>query len=97
MAKFKHFFLNNTSISENYAATGGGSGPFRSLPRDSREDHGKKLFKQWESAKITAAAREGAAEPNVAGVSFVTLLVDGFVGELNGKQQSGLDLEKVRR
>jgi len=49
------------------------------------------------SGKITAAAREGAAEPNVAGVSFVTLLVDGFVGELNGKQQSGLDLEKVRR
>ncbi len=95
MAEFKHFFLTNTSQSESYTATGGGSGTFRSPPRDSREIHGKKLLSQFDSAKTGAAKREMAGEPNVSGTQFVTFAIEGFVGQIDGKRQSGLDLEKL--
>lgn len=94
MPEFKHFFLSNTATSEKYTATGGGSGTFRSPPRDSREGHGKKLLEGLEKAREEAAAREQAAEPNIDGLVFVPLAVEGEVGKLGNKKLSGLDLDK---
>lgn len=86
MLEFKHFFLTNTATSEKYTATGGGSGTFRSPPRDSREGHGKKLVEGFEKVREAAASREQAAEPNVEGLVFVPLAIEGEVGELNNRK-----------
>jgi hypothetical protein len=94
MPDFKHFFLTNTATSEKYTATGGGSGTFRSPPRDSREAHGKKLVEGLEKARKEAATREQAADPNIEGLVFVPLAVEGEVGELDNRRLSGIDLEK---
>ena len=94
MPEFKHFFLTHTATSEKYTATGGGSGTFRSPVRDSREGHGKRLVEGFEKAREEAASREKAAEPNVEGLVFVPLVVEGEVGELNNRKLSGIDLEK---
>lgn len=94
MPEFKHFFLTNTATSEKYTATSGGSGKFRSPPRDSREMHGKKLIEGLEKARAEAAACEQAAEPNADGLVFVPLAVEGDVGEVNNGKLSGIDLDK---
>ena len=95
MAEFKHFFLSNTSSSAGYTATGGGSGTFRSPPRDSREDHGNRLLGQLAAARESAATSEEAADPNVDGTLFVPLAIEGTVGELEGSKLGGLDLKKL--
>ncbi len=95
MAELKHFFLTNTSSSERYTATGGGGGEFRSPPRDSRTDHGKKLIVGLESAKAEAAARETASDSSLDGVVFVPLALEGTIGTVGNKAMSGLDLDKL--
>ena len=95
MAEFKHFFLSNTSTSAGYTATGGGSGTFRSPPRDSRTDHGRSLVSQLEAATNAARAREENGDPVVAGTLFVPLAIEGSVGEVDGRKSSGLDLDKL--
>ena len=95
MPEFKHFFLTDTSTSERYTATSGGSVTFRSPPRDSREGHGNKLLGELAKAREDAAAREQAAEPNVEGVVFVPLVMEGDVGDHNDRKLSGVDIEKL--
>lgn len=95
MPEFKHFFLTDTSTSERYTATGGGSGTFRSPPRDSREGHGNRLLAELAKAREDATARERAAEPNVEGLVFVPLVMEGDVGNHNDRKLSGVDLEKL--
>ncbi len=94
MTQHKHFILTNTSYSHNYTSTSGGTGPFRSPPRDSRLAHGQKLVDQFNEIKESATSRE-AIEPNSEGLLFLPLSLEGDVGEFNGVKFSGLDLNKL--
>jgi len=95
MAEFKHFFLSNTSTSENYSTTRrGGGGKFKSPPRDSREDHGGKLHGQFQQVRANVEHQDSTGNPNTAELLFVPLAVEGLTVSSDGKELDGVDLEK---
>lgn len=94
MPDFKHFLLSNTATSEKFTATGGGSGKFRSPPRDSRQEHGKRLIDRLKGARNEFLALEQSAEPNIEELAFVPLIVQGEIGEFGDVKLKGIDLEK---
>lgn len=94
MADFKHFFLSNTSTSENYKTTRRGSGKFKSPPRDSRETHGGKLHDQFQQVRASVEQQETEGVPNSADLLFVPLAVEGLTVSADGKELSGIDLDK---
>ncbi len=95
MAQRKHFFLTNTASSESYTATGGGSGTFRSPPRDFRPAHGANLVAGFASAVATANELKASGDASFDGVSFVPIALEGNIGILDNKKLSGLDLDKL--
>ena len=79
MPDYRHFLLSSHGAAEPYKATGGGSGTFRTPPRDDREAHGKSLLEQLN--KLQAQAVELGKDPASVGLHFIPI---SFQGELKG-------------
>jgi hypothetical protein len=100
MAKRRHFLISGTNQPIDYTATGGGSGKFKTPPRDGRKEHGEALIKQIRNAE--KEADETLSKEKVAdGIDFVPIQVESspeFELWLDSLEdaRSGIDLVNVQ-
>ena len=100
MAKRRHFLISGTNQSISYTATGGGSGEFKTPPRDDRKEHGEALIRQIREAE-RKADEELSREKIASGVDFVPIRVESspeFELWLDSLEdaRSGIDLINVQ-
>lgn len=98
MARFRHLILRNTAETESYTATGGGSGTFRTPPRDGRDVHGSRLVSQAREAEEEATAAQSHLETKPLGITLEFQSDAGFTLKLESleRRQSGIELLNVR-
>lgn len=94
MPDYRHFVLENTASSELYTAPRGGSGKFRTPPRDHRKEHGDRLIGQLRTIEGRADT-ELKKEPATDGLHFIPICFQGEILSPDGRPLDGLKLESL--